>query len=115
MLAFCLWAEGWADPKRLQEAADSPPRRWELVADEYKVERRRIPEYFGEDFWHNLRTWDVCREHGLPYPGGWATHPTVLIQMLQLFDAAKAKITNKKVEEDGNLRGTKIRNQSRNH
>jgi hypothetical protein len=103
MLAFGLWAEGLSDPKHLEEMRSYPPGRYEIVAGEYKVERCKIPDYFDEDFWHNLRIWDICQEHGLPYPDGWARNSTVLMQMLQLFDAAKTKIANKKVEEDGNL------------
>jgi len=93
MIAFCLWAEGYAEDEKLKIMKSAPPRRYELVAG-YKVERRAIPGYFTDEFWYNLRTWNLCTTHGLPYRKGWAEHPAVLMHLLQIFDAAKAKAMN---------------------
>ena len=70
---------------------NSAPGRKEVVAG-YAVEARKIPEYFTPEFWHNLRIWDMVQSYGLPYQKGWVQHPARLMQLLQIFDAAKAKV-----------------------
>jgi hypothetical protein len=91
MIAFCLWAEGFSEPKKLQEMREYPPGRFEIVGGEYKIDRCKIPDYFTDDFWHNLTIWDRCNSMGYHTRMGWAAHDSVLLAMLQAFDIAKAK------------------------
>lgn len=99
MIAFCLWAEGFSDEKKLKEMREYPPGRFEVVGGQYKIDRREIPSYFTEEFWNNLTVWDRCSQFGMPHDGGWAKQSSVLVQMLQLFDAAKSKIEKMRNEE----------------
>lgn len=106
MMAFCLWAEGFAKKEKLEDMKTYPPGRFEIIADEWKVDRCKIPDYFTSEFWHNLNIWTICKNRGLPYLKGWAEHPAPLIQLLQIFDAAETKTIN------GSSGRTNSRNQS---
>jgi hypothetical protein len=76
-----------------------PPGRYEIIADKFRVDRCTIPDYFTEEFWHNLRIWNISRVRGLPHGGGWASESTLLVQLFEIFDAAKALMQKAKVEE----------------
>jgi hypothetical protein len=75
------------------------------------VERRRIPEYFTEEYFDALGIWKRWKRFGLPFADwGWAEHPAYIIDIIDTFEDARTAF-----EEQEARRADSRRVASQNH
>lgn len=55
------------------------------------VERRRIKEYFTDEYFDALAVWKSWKRYGLPFaPMGPAEHPAFIIDIIDIFEDTQA-------------------------
>lgn len=54
------------------------------------IERRKVPEFFNEEYWSALIIYNRYKKFGFPYSGGWAEQPAHLIELIEALDDARA-------------------------
>lgn len=70
------------------------------------VERRRIPEYFTDQYFDALGIWKRFKRYGLPFsPLGWAEHPAYIIDIIDVFEDTQAAYSAREME-NASSRGT---------
>jgi hypothetical protein len=89
---------------------DKPGRVMNILGTD--VERRRIPEYFTEEYFDALAIWKRYKRYGLPYSIGWAEHPEFIIDIIDIFEDTQAAF-NEREAKHADSRGTASNNKGR--
>lgn len=90
-MAYCLWAAGRGSEEMLRNFKHDSS--WE-IAGNWRVKRNEIPNYFTDEFWHNLSIYRTFKTMGLPYNIGWAEHPKDIVALIRIFDSADILFQN---------------------
>jgi len=91
---------------------DKPGRVMNILGTD--VERRRIPEYFTDEYFDSLRIWNRFKRYGLPFaPLGWAEHPAYIIDIIDTFEDTHAAFMNREAEKNASSGRTASTNQGR--
>jgi len=94
---------------------DKPGRVMNVLGTD--VERRRIPEYFTEEYFDALSIWKSFKRYGLPFaPLGWAEHPAYIIDIIDMFEDTHAAFMEQesKRKQNADSRRTPNHNTGRN-
>jgi hypothetical protein len=59
-----------------------------IVAGKYRIRKKDVPGYFGDDFLDAYMFYSQYRTFGLPFSCGWAEHPAVMIELIRTFESA---------------------------
>lgn len=73
----------------------------EMVLGGYLVRRDRIPEYLTPDALSGVELWRRYRLFGMPFAGGWAEQPAVVLDVLETLEAEAAKKPEEVVRHAG--------------
>lgn len=87
--AYCNYKPGMSD---------KPGRIMNVLGTD--IERRRIPEYFTDDYFDALAVWKSWRRYGLPFaPMGPADHPAFIIEIIDLFEDTHAAFQEREAKK----------------
>jgi hypothetical protein len=57
----------------------------------YEICRRDIPKYLTPRLRSRVHIWENYRRFGLPFAGGWAEQPAVVMDVIELLEDELAK------------------------
>lgn len=80
---------GWEEYK--PTVLDFPGREMVMPGCDYKVERRKIPEYLARDEIEMIRFFWQWKSLGWPFSGGWAEQPANLVDVVFLLEGEYTK------------------------
>ena len=91
---------------------DRPGRVMNVLGTD--VERRRIPEYFTDEYFDSLGIWKRFKRYGLPFaPLGWAEHPAFIIDIIDTFEDTYTAFNAREAEKSASSGRTSSPNTSR--
>jgi len=60
---------------------------------------RTIPDYFTPDFANMVEIWVNVKRWGMPFEGGWADQPAILMDVINLFEQAYNEYEEERLEK----------------
>lgn len=63
------------------------------------MERRDVPGLFSDEYWAALRLWNRYKLFGLPFSGGWADQPAVVVDILEALEGANRAVEKERIDK----------------
>lgn len=86
MTAVCLWKLGYAEKKVNWRYYEGREERITDLFGGIIVKRNLIPDLLDDFFYDCVGLYIKFKRYGLPFIGGWANQPAVVIDILDMFE-----------------------------